>query len=138
MKRARVRTLSLLIGTTVAATLIVLAGEPSAHPAQPASLPQPAAAPQPAATPHPTAQPLAQALTLAGEPQTSEVMVKSEPSGADIVVNGKFAGNTPSSLRLPAGDHTITVEMSEYKTWKRTVTETPGSNVTLKATLESN
>ncbi len=107
-------------------------------PARRAAPAQPAAAPQPAATPQPAAQPLAQALTIAGEPQTLEVMVKSEPSGADIMVNGKFVGNTPSSLRLPAGDQTITVEMSGYKTWKRTVTVTPGSNVPLKATLESN
>ncbi len=111
---------------------------PPARPAQPATAPQPPAVPGPAAAPQPAAQPLTQAMNLAGEPQTSEVMVKSEPSGADIMVNGKFVGNTPSSLRLPAGDQTIRLEMSGYKTWERTMTVTPGSNVTLKATLESN
>lgn len=116
----------------------VMAPRRTAAPAQAAPAPQPAAAPQAAPAPQPAAQPLAQALSLAGEPRTSEVMVKSEPSGADIIVGDKFVGNTPSSLRLPPGDHAITVEMSGYKTWRRTMTVTPGSNVTLKATLERN
>lgn len=120
----------------------LMAAAPPAPPqpaaAPPAQAAQPATAPQPPAAPKPAAQPLPQAMTLAGEPQTSEVMVKSEPSGADIMVNGKFVGSTPSSLRLPAGDQTIRVEMSGYKTWERTMTVTPGSNVSLKATLESN
>ncbi|MBI1982850.1 MAG: PEGA domain-containing protein [Acidobacteria bacterium] len=125
----------------------VLAYDPPAAPqpaAAPAASAPPPMAPARAAAPanpsppaQPAAQPLAQALSLAGEPRTSEVMVKSEPSGADIMVDGKFVGNTPSSLRLAPGDHTITVEKSGFKTWERTMTVTPGGNVTLKATLES-
>ena len=37
--------------------------------------------------------------------QPATVTVKSTPSGADINVNGKFMGNTPSTIQLPAGEH---------------------------------
>ena len=66
----------------------------------------------------------------------SAISVKSEPEGADISIDGKFVGNTPSTLQLPVGDHTIVVTRSGYKTWERTIAATAGGNVTVNAVME--
>ncbi|MGO9274757.1 MAG: PEGA domain-containing protein [Terriglobia bacterium] len=60
----------------------------------------------------------------------------SQPDGADITVDGKYAGNTPSTLKLPPGDHAIKIEKPGFKAWERTITVSPGSEVTVSATLE--
>jgi hypothetical protein len=70
--------------------------------------------------------------------ELSTVVVKSVPDGSDITVDGKYIGNTPSTVRLPAGDHTVMVEKSGFKTWQRTMTVSPGGIVTVSATLEAN
>jgi hypothetical protein len=65
----------------------------------------------------------------------SKVMVSSEPTGADIFVDDKFMGNTPSLLQLPAGSHTIRIEGKGQKPWSRDVTLTGGGKVTIQASL---
>lgn len=60
----------------------------------------------------------------------------SVPQGADIYVDGKFMGNTPSTLALPAGSHEVRVEGARFKPWTRTLSSTAGSSVTIRATLE--
>ena len=35
--------------------------------------------------------------------------MRSDPSGADIELDGRFAGDTPSDLQLAEGEHTISV-----------------------------
>jgi hypothetical protein len=66
----------------------------------------------------------------------STVEMKSAPDGADISVDGKFVGNTPSNVRLVPGDHKVTIEKSGFKPWERTVTLGPGATVTISPTLE--
>lgn len=67
---------------------------------------------------------------------SSTVVVKSSPHGADIRVDGKFVGSTPSSLRLAAGEHTITIEKAGFNIWQRAITVSPAGSVTLDATLD--
>ena len=67
---------------------------------------------------------------------SSSVVVKSTPDGADITVDGKYVGSTPSTLKLAPGDHMISVEKPGFKSWRRTVTLASGSEITLDATLE--
>jgi hypothetical protein len=50
-------------------------------------------------------------------------------------VDGKFIGNTPSSMNLASGDHAIKVTKKGYKTWERNLTAS-GGNVNLNAELE--
>jgi PEGA domain-containing protein len=66
----------------------------------------------------------------------STVEIKSTPDGAEITVDEKFFGNTPSTLRLPAGDHKIRLEKPGFKTWERTLTLGAGATATLSPTLE--
>jgi len=62
--------------------------------------------------------------------------VGSKPEGADISVDGKYKGSTPSSLRVAAGDHSVAVEKPGFKKWQRTVSIDAGSNIRLDMTLE--
>ena len=66
----------------------------------------------------------------------STVDIKSTPDGAEITVDDKFMGSTPSSLRLAVGDHKIKLGKSGFKTWERTMTVSAGATATVNATLE--
>jgi hypothetical protein len=66
----------------------------------------------------------------------STVDIKSTPEGAEITVDDKFVGSTPSSLRLAVGDHKITLGKSGFKTWERTMAVSAGATATVDATLE--
>lgn len=71
-----------------------------------------------------------------GGPVFSSVEIKSNPDGADITVDDKYMGSTPSTLKLAAGDHKIKLEKPGFKTWERTLTVGEGSSATVNATLE--
>ena len=64
------------------------------------------------------------------------INVTSDPTGADVNVDGEFVGNTPSVLKLEPGKHNITVKKSGYKDWTREINVQSGSEVQLTATLE--
>jgi hypothetical protein len=70
------------------------------------------------------------------DPDLSGLTIKSNPDGAEISVDGKFMGSTPSILRLKAGEHTISIKKSGFRLWEKSVTLTGGGNITLDAALE--
>ncbi len=61
----------------------------------------------------------------------------SEPQGADIYVDGKFVGNTPSMLNLAIGSHEIRIESEHFKPWTRTLETNAGSKITIRAQLQA-
>jgi len=66
----------------------------------------------------------------------SSVTIKSIPDGAEISIEGKFAGFTPSTLRLKLGEYRISIKQAGYLLWERTMTLKAGENITVDATLE--
>ena len=74
------------------------------------------------------------ALTI--DPESSAISIKSAPEGAEISIDGKFVGSTPSTLRIKAGEHTISIKKVGFVLWERTMTLTSGGNVTVDAALE--
>jgi hypothetical protein len=78
----------------------------------------------------------ASAVATGSEPAISSVEVKSTPDAAEITVDEKYRGSTPSTLRLAAGDHTIRLEKQGFKTWEKTLTVASGENTTVNASLE--
>jgi hypothetical protein len=70
------------------------------------------------------------------DPALSTVDIKSTPDGAEITVDDKFMGSTPSSLRLVVGDHKIKLGKPGFKTWERTMTVGTGATATVNAMLE--
>lgn len=61
------------------------------------------------------------------------VAVGSDPPGADIYVDGKFVGQTPSTLRLTSGSHHIAVQAQGKQTWERDLDVLKDSQLTLHA-----
>jgi len=76
--------------------------------------------------------------TVPSTPQEpSTVVVKSAPEGADITVDGRYMGSTPSTLQLAPGEHTVSIERSGYRQWQRIMAVTSGGIVTIDARLET-
>lgn len=70
------------------------------------------------------------------QPVKGTVNASSNPSGADILVDGEFVGNSPAALKLSPGKHTVTVKMSGYTDRSREITVESGSEAGLAATLQ--
>jgi hypothetical protein len=70
--------------------------------------------------------------------EEGRVILNSVPDGADVFVDENFVGNTPATLKLPAGKHTMKVSQSGYADWSKSVSVFAGSEVNMKATLEKN
>jgi hydrogenase maturation factor len=70
--------------------------------------------------------------------EITTVSINSTPVGADILIDNKFVGNTPSTLQLTAGEHTIAIEKTGFKTWQRTMTIAPHGSANIDATLDKN
>ena len=79
---------------------------------------------------------VAPSTNSADPPATASVEVKSTPDGADITVDGKYVGSTPSTLKLPVGDHKIKLEKTGFKTWERTLAVSAGTSATVNPALE--
>lgn len=75
-------------------------------------------------------------MPLAARMNITRMTVDSTPDGADIAVDGSFVGNSPSTVNLTEGEHTITVTKNGYKTWERKV-KAIGGMVRLNADLEA-
>jgi hypothetical protein len=57
---------------------------------------------------------------------SAQIDIASTPPGADIEIDGKFVGNTPSSVNVAPGDHTVVLKKSGFAMWNRTVTVSSG------------
>lgn len=66
---------------------------------------------------------------------TGAVAINSEPAGADIYVDGNFVGQTPSTIRLPAGRHHVEVKSQGKQSWTRDLEVLKDSDLTLRAVL---
>ena len=67
---------------------------------------------------------------------TGRVSIASTPPGADIFIDGKFAGQTPSKIPLAAGTHHVEVKLQGKQDWRRDLDVQQGSELTLSPILE--
>ncbi len=58
--------------------------------------------------------------------KVANVHVSSSPLAADISVDGKYVGSTPSNLQLAPGDHVIVIEKRGFGPWQKTIHVVPG------------
>ena len=61
--------------------------------------------------------------------------ITSSPPGAEIELDGNFSGDTPSSVSVAPGEHSIRISKSGYKPWERKMKTTSG-NLMIAADLE--
>lgn len=111
-----------------------------------AALPAPAA---PAPAPHPAA-PVANSPSVApvapsasAPPPAQKISSEkvrcnftSTPSGADITLDGKYVGSTPSAIELNGGTHAVVFSMNGFAQWKRDLTVLPGAELTVNGVLQ--
>jgi hypothetical protein len=64
------------------------------------------------------------------------LLIESDPSGADIELDGKFVGNTPTTLRLKPGDYTVLVKKDGFQPWSRKVGALPANELRITAELK--
>jgi len=60
----------------------------------------------------------------------------STPMGADITLDGKYVGSTPSEIAITTGEHVVLFSMPGFTQWKRELTVLPGSVLTVSAILQ--
>ena len=70
------------------------------------------------------------------EASTAQVSVYSNVADSEIEIDGAFAGNTPATLALSAGNHKVTVSQKGYVSWSKTVLVTP-AGLRLRAVLDA-
>jgi PEGA domain len=117
----------------------LVAGEMSPPPAvaaQPHDAPvasSPAVAPAAATTPAPSAP---AKVAQGSAPSGIKCNFSSTPPGAEITVDGKFVGSTPSEIEISTGNHAIAFSMPGFAEWKRDLTVIAGSELTVNAILQ--
>lgn len=67
---------------------------------------------------------------------TGVISVSSNPSGADIEVDGAFLGNTPAEVPMAAGDRTLKITKKGFTTFERNVHVIPGGKQSVSAELD--
>jgi hypothetical protein len=66
-----------------------------------------------------------------------QLTITSDPDAAEVFVDGKFVGNTPAILKLPAGPHLFLFKSPNRPDYSRTVEVPKSSKLTLKALFDS-
>lgn len=67
----------------------------------------------------------------------STVAFTSDPSGAEIYIDGKFMGQTPSTITMLPGSHVIVLKAAGRKNWQRDLDVLKNSQVALNPILEA-
>src|SRR5277367_1450008 len=65
------------------------------------------------------------------------VMIASDPPGAEIYVDGKFVGQTPSTIHLASGSHRVEVKSQGKQSWARDLEVLKDSQLTLHPVLSA-
>jgi hypothetical protein len=99
-----------------------------AHPAAPVAI-SPSAAPVAPSAPAP---PSVQKISS----EKVRCNFTSTPSGADIMLDGKYVGSTPSAIELNGGTHAVVFSMNGFAQWKRDLTVLPGAELTVNGILQ--
>lgn len=68
--------------------------------------------------------------------ETGSVEIASDPPGAEIYVDGKFIGQTPSTIPLSSGPHHVEVKSAGKQSWVRDLEVLKDSRLTLHPVLE--
>jgi PEGA domain len=110
------------------------------RPAQTAPAPAAPVATQPAPAPAPAPVPAPSVGSVQAAPPDKGEKVKcnfsSTPAGADITLDGKYVGSTPSEIELATGTHVVVFSMAGFGQWRRELTVLPGSVLNVSAILQ--
>lgn len=71
-----------------------------------------------------------------GPDAVASVQLTSDPTGAEITIDGSYVGSTPSTVNLTPGTHAIKMTLPGYAPWVRSVETQAGESRNLAAALE--
>jgi S1-C subfamily serine protease len=81
--------------------------------------------------------PESRALPVAAQSAgVGNLRITSDPLGAEIYIDGRFVGQTPSTIPTPTGTHKIVLRSCGKKDWERELEVIKGSELTLNPVLE--
>ena len=106
---------------------------PPATAAAVATQPVPTAAVPRQGSPVPAPPPASAQAVL---PEKVKCNFSSTPSGAEITVDWRYVGNTPSEIGLSPGTHVVAISLPGFAEWKRELTVEANSAVNVTATLQ--
>ena len=112
---------------------------PQASAAAVATHPVPDVAAPRQSSPVPAAAPPAVTVQQVSPERTLEKVrcnFSSTPPGAEITLDGKYVGSTPSEIELAAGTHVVAFSIPGFAQWKRELAVLPGSELTVSAILQ--
>jgi len=78
----------------------------------------------------------AAAVAASSVRETVKCSFSSTPSGAEVTLDGRYVGSTPSVLGLTVGTHVVVISMPGFAQWKRELTVASGSDVNVTASLQ--
>jgi hypothetical protein len=83
------------------------------------------------------AQPKVVSSTVA-HPVVDSILVKftSDPAGADVTIDGEYAGSTPLDLRLKEGTRSISIKKRGFVQWERKIHLEIGDHRAVNVDLE--
>ena len=84
----------------------------------------------------PVEQASSPAVNVASNRETVKCSFSSTPPGAEIMLDGRYFGNTPSVLGLTSGTHVVVLFAPGFAQWKKELTVAPGSEVNVSAILQ--
>ena len=119
----------------VAAAVAPRQSSASSVAAQPAPAPSASAPPAPAP---PAPAPSLGSVQAAPSEKVEKVRCNfsSTPPGAEIMLDGKYVGSTPSKIELATGTHVVVFSMPGFGQWKRELTVLSGSELNVSAILQ--
>jgi len=99
------------------------------------SAPAAAAPARGAASPSGAVQAVTQPMAVSGGEKV-RCAFTTNPAGAEITLDGKYVGSTPSEIAVSTGTHEVLFSMPGFAPWKRELTVTAGSELTVSAILQ--
>ena len=85
----------------------------------------------------PSAAPTPSSGTAQASPEAvAAIQLSSDPSGAEITVDGNYVGSTPSLIKLRPGAHNVKITKNGYTPWVRSINTEAGESRNLAADLE--
>jgi hypothetical protein len=78
----------------------------------------------------------ASGTAAAGPDAVASVQLSSDPTGAEITIDGNYVGSTPSQVNLKPGTHSVKMTMNGYAPWVRSIETEGGETRNFAAELE--
>jgi hypothetical protein len=98
--------------------------------------PAPVVAVRPQSSASPLAMPASPAVSAQAAPGKIKCNFSSNPAGAEITIDWRYVGNTPSEIGLSTGTHVVVISMPGFAEWKRDLTVAADSAVNVTANLQ--